>query len=81
MWFFIDHGWSRTEEGEQVDRSQRTARARKRDFVEREVAIVRVPVRRIELADDLARINVHFGDVPGVPGREVRAPNEELSVR
>lgn len=51
------------------------------DFVELEVAIVRVAVSRIELAHDLARVDVHFRDVPGVTGREVRPADEELAVR
>lgn len=81
MFLFVDHGRIRVEEAEQVERSQRAAMVCKGELVELEVAVVRVAVRRIELAHDLARVDVHLRDVPGVTGGEVRPADEELPVR
>lgn len=81
LYLFVDHGGIRVEEAEQVARSQRAAMVCKGDLVELEVAIVRVAVSRIELAHDLARVDVYLRDVPGVTGREVRPADEELPVR
>lgn len=81
MFLFVDHGRIRVEEAEQVERSQRAALVREGELVEREVAVVRVAVRRIELAHDLAGVDVDLRDVPGVTGKEVRPADEELPVR
>ena len=81
VFLFVNHGRIRVEKAEQVDRSQRAAIVCNCELVELEVAIVRVAVSRIELAHDLARVDVHLRDVPGVTGREVRPADEELPVR